>query len=293
LVRKLVQVSVTILQNSNFSGFITGRIYRGKLKSFCVPGLNCYSCPGALGACPIGSMQALSMNPKLIVSLYIYGFIALVGVLAGRFICGFLCPFGLVQELLHKIPLKKIRGIRAFRVLDKLKYVVLVVFVIGIPTVLTLGGSIGFPAFCQWICPAGTLEAGIPLVLLNSRLRDTVGVLFVWKVTILLLVVLISVKVFRPFCRFLCPLGALYSLFNRISVLHIDIDKRTCSGCNHCLSNCPMDASGTDSTECIRCGKCVKGCPQKAMRWKGLRKNKKAVAALAACGTTGTDKTHE
>ena len=280
MVRKLIQISAGLLQNSYLNGFFTGRLYRGKLKSFCVPGLNCYSCPGALGACPIGSMQALSTNPKLTVSLYVYGFIVFIGVLTGRFVCGFLCPFGLVQELLFKIPLVKFRERKVFRMLNKLKYAVLIVLVIGIPTVLTLGGGVGFPAFCQWLCPAGTLEAGIPLVLFNSHIRDAAGVLFVWKAAVLLLLILVSTKLFRPFCRFLCPLGAFYSLFNRISVIHIHTDKKTCKGCNECLCCCPMSAGGTDSTECIRCGKCVKNCPDKAMSWRGVRKNTESSATV-------------
>ena len=257
-----------LLQNGYIKGFLTGSLYRGKLKSICVPGLNCYSCPGAFGACPIGSLQALAANPKVNISLYVYGFIMLVGVIAGRFVCGFLCPFGLIQELLYKIPLKKIRERNSFKILNKLKYVVLVVLVIGIPTALAISGGIGFPAFCQWLCPAGTLEAGIPLALLNDRIRGAVGLLYVWKVAILLLIIILSVKLFRPFCRFLCPLGAIYSIFNRISVIHIHTDESICNNCNHCMNICPMHANSTDSTECIRCGKCVKSCPSKALHWK-------------------------
>jgi len=257
-----------ILQNGYLKGFLTGSLYRGKLKQFCVPGLNCYSCPGALGACPIGSLQALAANAKFNVSLYVYGFIVLVGVIAGRFVCGFLCPFGLIQELLYKIPLKKIRERKVFKLLNILKYIVFGVLVVGIPTYLTISGGISFPAFCKWICPAGTLEAGIPLVLLNDRIRGAVGLLYIWKIASLLLIIVLSVKMFRPFCRFLCPLGALYSLFNRISVVHIRTDGTKCSDCRQCKSLCPMNADGTDSTECIRCGECVKKCPGKAMSWK-------------------------
>ena len=270
-----MQISATILQNGHFSGFLTGRLYRGSLKSFCVPGLNCYSCPGAFGACPIGSMQSLSIKPGAFISYYVYGFILFIGVLAGRFVCGFLCPFGLVQDLLNKAPFKNFRERKVFKALNKLKYVVLAVLVIGIPTALTLGGSVGFPAFCQWLCPAGTLQAGIPLVLLDGRLQNAVGLLFAWKVAVLVLLILLSIKIFRPFCRFLCPLGALYSLFNRISVVHIHVDKSKCNKCGDCNRACPMHAGGTESAECIRCGACVKKCPQHAMCWsmkKGRQK---------------------
>jgi polyferredoxin len=282
LVRKIIQFAAAILQNSYFTGFLTGRIYQGNLKSICVPGLNCYSCPGALGACPIGSLQAIAANMKLNISLYIYGFITLVGVISGRFVCGFLCPFGLFQELLYKIPLKKFRERKFFKILNKLKYIILIVFVIGIPTVITLSGGISFPAFCQYICPAGTLQAGIPLVLLDNRLHSLVGWLYVWKISILVLVILLSVKLFRPFCRFLCPLGALYSLFNRISVIHIHTDKSNCSNCNRCKTKCLIRADNPDSPECIRCGDCIKACPSKTMKWAYVRVNTKYEDVLSS-----------
>ncbi|MDR0513570.1 MAG: 4Fe-4S binding protein [Coriobacteriaceae bacterium] len=271
LKRKLIQVTAALLMNANLPGFLSGRIYRGDLKQLCLPGLNCYSCPGALGACPIGSLQALAANPATVLSFYVYGFLVLVGVLSGRLVCGFLCPFGLVQELLHKIPLRKWRHKRAFRWLRFGKYVVLSVFVIGIPTALMVNGAVSFPAFCEYICPVGTLEAGIPLALANDSIREGLGWLFVWKMTVLISVLVLCVKVFRPFCRFLCPLGALYSLFNRISLLNIQHDASRCTDCGTCRKSCPMEAWSADSTECIRCGRCVAGCPSKALHWSAAR----------------------
>jgi polyferredoxin len=271
LLRKIVQIAASLAQNGHLAGFVSGKLYRGGLKRLCAPGLNCHSCPGALFACPIGALQALAQGPKPNVSLYVYGFVALIGALSGRFACGFLCPFGLLQELLHKIPLKKIRERRVFKALAKVKYAVLAVLVIGIPTAIALRGGVGFPAFCEWLCPAGTLEAGLPLILLSERIRGAAGLLFLWKGTLLALTIWLSVKTFRPFCRFLCPLGALYSLFNRVSVVRIRTDKSVCSGCASCAAICPMHAESADSGECIRCGKCVKSCPTGAMCWSAGR----------------------
>ena len=268
--RKIIQTAATLLMNGNFAGFLSGRIYRGPLKQVCVPGLNCYSCPGALGACPIGSLQALAGNPQTLVSFYVYGFLLIVGVSVGRLACGFLCPFGLVQELLHKIPLKKWRRKRCFRLLSKLKYVVLAVLVIGIPTGLTLAGAISSPAFCKYVCPAGTLGGGIPLALANASIRASLGWLFVWKMAVLLSILLLSIKIYRPFCRFLCPLGAVYSLFNRVSILHIRTEKANCNDCGACHAVCKTEAPFPESPECIRCGDCVQGCPRQALRW-GIR----------------------
>ena len=270
--RRIIQVLTAIAQNGYIKGFAGGSIYRGVSKQFCVPGLNCYSCPGALGACPIGAIQALAINPHINFSFFVYGFILCAGLVAGRFVCGFLCPFGLFQELLHKIPLRKFHENHVFKVLNKLKYAVLLLLVIVIPSYLAMSGKVGFPAFCAWICPAGTLEAGIPLAIANVRIRTAIGLLFVWKTAVLLLVIFFSIRIFRPFCRFLCPLGALYSLLNRVSIVHIRTEDISCNKCGKCLSICPMHTDSPDSPECIRCGKCVGVCRTNARHWSASRK---------------------
>ncbi len=95
-------------------GLCRGSIFTGASKSVCVPGLNCYSCPGALGSCPIGAVQATLGNQNFKMAFYVTGFLMVIGAFLGRLVCGWLCPFGLVQDLLHKIPfgkkLSKLRG---------------------------------------------------------------------------------------------------------------------------------------------------------------------------------------
>lgn len=266
--RKIIQAATAVLCNSHLKGFFTGKLYRGNLKNICVPGLNCYSCPGAVGACPIGSLQAVAGNSKFIISYYVIGLLALFGLALGRAVCAFLCPFGLVQELLHKIPVRKIKERPFYRALSKLKYVVLLVLVLGIPIGLTIAGKISMPTFCQYLCPAGTLQAGLPMLLLNPPLRTAAGPLFFWKAGLLAIFIVWSVVQFRPFCRFFCPLGAIYSLFNKFSFIQIDIDGEACTGCGACTKNCKMQAKSVKDTECIRCGECVGKCPQNAMCWK-------------------------
>ena len=129
-----IQALWAFLTNSRVAGFVTGKIYTGNLKHACVPGLNCYSCPGATGACPIGSLQAVIGSWNFKMAYYVIGFLIFVGALLGRLVCGFLCPFGLIQDLLNKIPFpKKIRTFRGDKLLRKLKYVIFVVFVILLP----------------------------------------------------------------------------------------------------------------------------------------------------------------
>ena len=102
--RGWIQAGATLLTNIHLPYFFKGEIYQGKGKAVCVPGLNCYSCPAASGACPIGSFQAVVGSSKYKFSYYITGFLILLGVLLGRFVCGFLCPFGWLQDLLLKVP---------------------------------------------------------------------------------------------------------------------------------------------------------------------------------------------
>ena len=177
-----IQALWAFLTNSHVSGFVTGKIYTGKLKNVCVPGLNCYSCPGAVGACPIGSLQAVVGSWNFKMAYYVIGFLIFIGAIFGRLICGFLCPFGLIQDLLNKIPFpKKIRTFKGDKLLRKLKYVIFAVFVILLPMFLVDIMGQGAPYFCKLICPAGTLEGGIPLALLNKSMRSALGALYVWK----------------------------------------------------------------------------------------------------------------
>ncbi len=211
--RLWVQVLFTALTNGYALGFLKGKIYTGPLKNICVPGLNCYSCPGALGSCPIGSLQAVLGSKNYRVSFYLIGFFMIVGALLGRFVCGWLCPFGLVQDLLHKIPLPgKRKNLPGHRWLVYGKYVVLALFVFVLPLAVTDFLGQGSPWFCQYICPSGTLLAGIPLVLSNESLRSAAGLLYEWKLLLLAVFLLGSVAVYRPFCKYVCPLGAVYSV---------------------------------------------------------------------------------
>ncbi|WP_283608266.1 4Fe-4S binding protein [Faecalispora anaeroviscerum] len=267
--RTWVQALFAFTTNSYVQGFLSGKIYKGKLKNVCVPGLNCYSCPGALGACPIGAMQAVEGSTRYGVSMYVLGFLVFIGILLGRFVCGWLCPFGWLQELLHCIPSPK-RKVpkRVNDVLKWLKYGVLLVFVILLPIFTVSEFGLSTPYFCKYICPAGTLEGGIPLLLANESLRSAVGLLFTWKMVILIAVIVASVLIFRPFCRYLCPLGAFYSLFNPISFYRYSVDQTKCTRCGRCAKACKMDIPAfqtPNSLECIRCGACIKACPEQAI----------------------------
>ncbi|MGL4982902.1 MAG: 4Fe-4S binding protein [Treponemataceae bacterium] len=262
--RQITQCIITLATNFHLTGFITGRIYQGKLKSFCVPGLNCYSCPAAVFSCPIGSLQ-LALTSGLYVLLYVVGFLLFFASIFARFVCGWLCPFGWLQELSYKLKTPKIpRGFikKPFRYI---KYAILLVFVIVLPIVSFSFLGVASPAFCKFICPAGTFQAGIPLLAFNEDLRDSIGSLFLLKFTILVFFATFMIIEYRAFCKFACPLGAFYSFFNKIALVGIKVDKDKCTNCKACVKECKMNCNEINDLECIRCGECKSKCMSNAI----------------------------
>ena len=185
--RRLIQLYAALLYNAHLRGFVEGEIYTGGAKFLCVPGLNCYSCPAAAGACPLGSLQNALASSRGRAPFYALGMLMLFGLAFGRVVCGFLCPFGLIQELLHKLPVPKLRKGRVTRALSYVKYALLGVLAIGIPLVYA-AQRFPLPAFCKYVCPAGTLEGAVALLAHpeNAGLFSMLGGLFAGKFAILI-----------------------------------------------------------------------------------------------------------
>lgn len=257
------QLLSTVLYNGYIAGFVSGIIYQGTLKYIPCPGLNCYSCPSAVMSCPIGALQLFVAYGKTHFSFYVTGCISAIGALTGRLVCGWACPFGLFQDMLYKIPSIKIPIPQP---LTYIRYIILFL-VVGIIALTTQE-----PWFCK-LCPAGTIEASLPMITLNKDLRHQTGTLFLFKAIILFLCIAWMIFSKRPFCRVFCPLGTLYSFFNRVGMLSIAVDTSKCIQCSVCLRECPMDIhiykDGPDSSQCIRCFRCVR-CPAGAIRIRWL-----------------------
>ncbi|MBR1910237.1 MAG: 4Fe-4S binding protein, partial [Lachnospiraceae bacterium] len=151
-----------------------------------------------------------------------------------------------------------------------LKYLFLVLFVFALPFFYRTSLGTGDPFFCKYICPVGTLEAGIPLAILDGSVRSALGALFRWKFAILIVCVAASIFIYRPFCKYVCPLGAFYSLFQKLSFLKMSFNENACVNCGTCSRTCKMNVDpikNPNSAECIRCGECVKSCPKGALKF--------------------------
>jgi len=257
LFQRICQTAALLLINGHYNFISTLHIYQGGLKSFCAPVINCHSCPLALYACPVGALQYFIMTGRF--PVYVLSIIVLTGMTVGRMSCGLLCPFGFLQDILYKIGTVRTE-------LPKwctfLKYAVLLVIVFG----LTFYFS--FPVFCK-LCPVAILEAGLPLAFVEKdivgRLFSTetgtfTGWMFLFKSGFLAVILVAAVSIKRPFCRILCPLGAIFGLFNRFSIIRIEVDTDKCSSCGRCARICPVDIdifNNPDSPECVRCMKCT------------------------------------
>jgi polyferredoxin len=257
IVRRIAQFISAIGINSYIPDIKNFSIYQGSTKSLCAPGLNCYACPFARTSCPIGSLQHFVVIRQF--PYYILGYIGLVGIAFGRAFCGWLCPFGLLQELIKKITSFRLKIKQSWGIL---KYVVLLVM---IPVVYFTNE----PWFCK-LCPAGTIEGTFPIMLspLWTELSKLITFRFFIKLAIAIVFILLFVVIRRPFCRYMCPLGAMWGLFNKISFVRMKVDNSRCLKCDLCQEVCPMDIKiyeDPNHFDCIRCLKCVYVCPQKVI----------------------------
>ncbi len=274
-VRKCSQFISTLIQNSYFGFLTTKTIYTGPLKKFCSLGLNCYSCPAALFSCPLGALQQVFISLRILpgeylskVLFYVLGQILLQSLLLGRFICGWLCPFGFLQDLLYKIPFYKRTFHLPFRAQRYLKHLFLLFFIILFPIIFLTELGYGLLWFCKYFCPAGTLQAGYFHLILEPSLSKKIGSIFFLKNLLLGGIILFCIIEIRFFCKNLCPLGLIYGFFNRFSLFKLRWEESKCNKCLLCEKACPMGLTipkELNSLECIRCLNCVEICPTKAI----------------------------
>ncbi len=273
-----MQAAAALIANPWFVYLASRRIFQGRPKGVCFPGMNCHACPLAMYSCPIGALQHSLAARSAGVFLYAFGSIGLVGALVGRMACGWACPFGLLQELLYKVPLPKCR---LPRWAGSCKYLALAVPAVLLPLLLR-------EHWYSRLCPVGTLEGGITLQALPPRGLSRQALqpgAFLWlKIGILAVFLLWMMVARRPFCRTACPLGAAWSLFNPISLYRMEVDEERCIACGRCEEVCPVEIciyENPNAPECIRCLECRKVCPTGAVS-SGFRVRRRKGPAGAA-----------
>jgi polyferredoxin len=223
-----------------------------RLHGFCSPVFHCHSCPLATFACPIGVLANFS-------AIHVFPFVAvgvllIAGVVLGGFVCGWVCPFGFLQDLVGRIPTRKFvlpGGLRHVR------FLVLFGLVLAVP----YWWGEAHPLFFCRLCPAGALEAALPNTVRTAVAGQDIAWPTVAKSAILVAVVLAMLFTWRPWCTVLCPLGAIFSLCNLFSFVFIRVQPESCTDCDMCRSLCrygggPREMGG--DMQCIRCLDCTK-----------------------------------
>ncbi len=252
--RRLSQTTIGLMLTNSYVQVIWTKIpYDGALRGACVPFLNCHACPFAVFSCPIGMWQSFMAIHRF--PFFLLGFFITIGLVFGRAACGWLCPFGLLQDLMYKIKTKKFR-IPKF--LNYTKYLVLIALVLIIP-------YLTYENWFSKLCPFGALIAGIPWVAWNPIDPDfgtpiieseMIGWLYYLKMAILAFFLIWFIFAKRPFCRVACPMGAIWALFNRVSLLKSKVNE-DCPECGQCTDICPMELKVNEEVDLENCIKCM------------------------------------
>ena len=231
-----------------------------EFKWLCNPVLSCHSCALSWFACPIGVF--IHYSGYRVFPFLALGMVLLLGIILGRLLCGWVCPFGFLQDLLHKIPSPKFR-LPAWS--SGLKYVVLVFLVLGFPYVL---GEHTRYSFCR-VCPAAALQVALPDWVRAGFPVETVA--FWMRISILAGVIALAVACSRSFCKALCPIGAILGPLNYLSFWRVKTPPENCLSCRKCDRVCAMDGAPSRriargippsrSQDCILCYECRDACP--------------------------------
>ena len=229
-------------------------IFRILKTGFLCPSLYCYGCPFSLFACPIGVLQNFVASGQ--VPFFTLGSLGVYGMLVGRAFCGWACPFGALHDLVSYF-----NGEKSFEAPRYwyLKYMVL--FILLVLSWITLD-----TVFCKF-CPSGSLFAAIPFFILHPN--SSFSTFFYVHILTLIATLILAYLIVRFWCRYLCPLGAIHGMFNKVSLLDIRFDDKKCTECKACLKVCPMGIvqveNISNSTDCTICGRCVEKCPERAL----------------------------
>lgn len=244
-----------------------------------------------------GWQQSAPVFPWLAVASFLA-----IGVLLGKSLCGWICPFGFIQDLIDLIKVKKMEvASKTHEDMTLIKYLVLgiALFITGTFSVAKLLGAhrsyenaMGIFAYAPFtaVSPSETLFATLPKMVQGfsnsivekpvwEALAEVLNLtpLFWVQFFILLGVLVFAAYVPRGWCKYFCPHGAIMAVLNRFSFMGLRRDPVKCvkGECRECVKACPMKVRILElpwekfsDPECIYCLKCIDACPNKAIRLK-------------------------
>ena len=228
--------------------------------------INCQSCELATGACPLGTFQMSLLHKQI--PLALIGQLLLTGIISGRLVCGWLCPYGFLSDIFDKLPGKRMKPPHK---IIYFKYAVFFVF-LSSSLIYLFKDRTDSLFYCSFICPAGFYYGVLEYAFttgLHALLEDMpfVHFMLVYHFIIAILVIVGSIKLGgRFYCKYACPLGTIYGLFNRIALIRMSLNRNKCINCRLCEKMCPMQISvrandHCSQSSCILCGRCKNVCP--------------------------------
>ena len=195
------------------------------------------------------SMLTGSMIPykKLTMFLFISG----LSIIGSKLFCGWVCPFGALQEIVNKVSVS-FKSKLSFKITNSIRASL---FIISSIMVLTIGSD-----------------------LFEYRILNPFE-LFEWEFGLILafligVILIASLFVYRPYCYLICPVGFLTWLLEYVSIFRIRVDRNKCNDCKICISKSPCPAiksilkSDTVRPDCFSCGICIEACPEDALKFK-------------------------
>jgi ferredoxin len=208
---------------------------------------------------PINGIFEVLANHQVLLNIVLLGLPVGLSLFWGRFYCGWICPLGAVQEFLNPAPEKRSLSQPLDRVLKYLKYFPLIII-----------------GYLTWHSTHNIWQNYDPTRTLFAFSGSMVAII------ILAVLLLTSILVSRPFCKYLCPLGAILALTSRLAPFKMRADAKKCMVCGKCRTGeCPMDAVSAfnpeidlpniDNSECIKCSHCQKNCRKSALRVTGFK----------------------
>lgn len=180
----------------------------------------------------------------------------------GTFFCGWVCPFGTMQDIFSKLGLalkikKRVVPKKIHRVLQYSRYIIFILF-------LSVTADVIFRV--MGFDPRANFE-----MLLLGRVSTITSLIFIFVFLV------ISMFYERMFCNYLCPEGAKYGLMSYFRIFRIKRNINSCIDCKKCDKSCPMNIEvskidSVDSIQCLNCLECISSCPvKKTLEYKVVR----------------------